>query len=719
MHGFLRLLLFATVAAAGVAVAYCVANSPLALTNAIDSTDSAEADSQADPTASRPTLDDDVPPPTPVDTRPFRSIVAPIQLSAEPQIATIQPAVTQHVGRLEQQINEAREQQQQIAESLTDLRALADRLFTQAEAAPTEQPANEVEPLPPAATTVEQVPANDETALADVRPSDDAGLIINIQDADIREVLDLLSQHGGLNILASPSVQGTVSASLQDVDVLTALDAILRSTGFVARRDGQFLFVGTPEDFALMDHALDRVGTRIYRPNYATASELQQLITPMLSPTVGTISVSSPSQVGVPADGVAAGGDDFAGSEVLLVRDYEAVLHQIDQIVAEVDCQPLQVAIEAMILSVNLDDSNELGVNFELLRDQNNVRLVSGNPLPNLAAIDLNQNGGLKFGFLDSSLALFINALETIGDTNVIASPRLMCLNKQRAEILIGEQLGYVSTTVTENAATQSVEFLEVGTQLRIRPFISADGVIRMEVHPELSTGSVSIEQGFTLPDKEVTQVTTNIMCRDGATVIIGGLIREDLDTTASQIPLFGSLPVIGPAFRQETETVSRQEIIVLITPRIVLFPVAECQGAQAACEYQTRQAIYFDKMSCIGTRFYGQRYYRLARAAWYSGQASRALRYANLSVHFDPMNREAVTLRSEIIANSPYGDRTVDSHLREGLAPWSHPSGAHRLSPWLLEHLDNGPPPPTAAGELYAPGAPGTIRDLEARPAP
>ena len=79
--------------------------------------------------------------------------------------------------------------------------------------------------------------------------------------------------------------------------------------------------------------------------------------------------------------------------------------------------------------------------------------------------------------------------METVGDTHVIATPRVVCLDKQRAEILIGSQLGYISSTVTETSTAQNVNFLEVGTQLRIRPFISSDGLVRMEVHPELSTG--------------------------------------------------------------------------------------------------------------------------------------------------------------------------------------------------------------------------------------
>jgi type II secretory pathway component GspD/PulD (secretin) len=208
-----------------------------------------------------------------------------------------------------------------------------------------------------------------------------------------------------------------------------------------------------------------------------------------------------------------------------------------------------------MILSVKLSDQYKMGVNFEALLDQGQIRLLSGKPLAALGLINPAE-GGLKFGYLDQNIGVFIDALETIGDTNVIAAPRLTCLNKQRAEIQIGEELGYVSTTVTENSATQTVNFLDVGTLLRFRPYVGNDGMIRLEVHPELSTGNVVVEQGMSLPNKAVTQVTTNVMCPDGCTVVIGGLIREDLTTNTTQIPLLGNLPWVGPAFRQKTENV-------------------------------------------------------------------------------------------------------------------------------------------------------------------
>lgn len=531
----------------------------------------------------------------------------------------------------------------------------------------------------------------------------DDKLDIVIPNTDIREVLELLSKAGGLNILASENVSGPVKASLTGVDVDTALSAILKSAGYISRREGNFVYVGTAADFLAMDHSVDRVSTRVYRPNYVTAAELQTLMTPMLTPAIGTISVSSAAEVGIGADGDSAGGNNFAGAEVVLVRDFEGVLAQIDQVFDEVDRRPLQVSIEAMILSVKLTDELTVGVDWDLLRSNQHIRLAFGSPIQALDDAATAGAGGLKVAFLDSNLAAFIDCLEKVGETHVISSPRLMCLNKQRAEIHIGEERGYVSTTVTETAATQSVEFLEVGTQLRLRPYISNDGMIRLEIHPELSTGTVEVTDNFTLPRKNVTQVTTNVMVRDGATLVIGGLLREDLNSDTSQVPLLGSLPLFGPVFRNKSDNTTRDEVIVLVTPRIVWEPRFNCEGEYADCEAHQQHAIMADKMSHISRVYYARRYRRLAKAAWVAGDAQAALRFANMSIQFNPLDRETIQLRSEIIANSPFGDATVDSHLKEGLRPWLDPLAARSYPNWVLDELHG---PHTHVGQEPAPVA-------------
>jgi len=541
----------------------------------------------------------------------------------------------------------------------------------------------------------------------------DDQLSINIHDEDIRKVLELLSAQGDLNILSGKNVTGKVSARLTDVDIETALDAILKSTGYVARRDGNLIFVGAPGDFDAMEQAMDRIGTRVYRPNYISAAEMQTLIQPLLTAELGVVSVSTPATAGIGSDAEQAGGDTFAGADVVVVRDYEAVLAEVDQMVDEVDVRPLQVHIEAMILSVKLKDTDQYGVSFELLRDKPNVNFGWGAPVQTLADFKF-EEGALKVGFLDSSLGSFLSALESIGDTNVIATPRLMVINKQRAEIQIGEKKGYVSTTVTETTSTESVEFLDIGAQLRLRPFISSDGLIRMEIHPELSDGTVEVKGGFTLPNKEITQVTTNIMVRDGCTVVIGGLMRENLSTTTNQVPVLGNLPLVGFCFRSSSETTERREVLVLITPQIVYEPETCEQGDQEAGEFFRRQSLYFDKMTPLNKRHIGRRYFRMAQTAWARGDRDRALRFAELSVHFDPLNRAAIDLRSDIWLGNPIGNHTLGSDLM--METSSLPMDGVTIAPWLLEELQQQPVPPSAPlHPLHPldPGQPGNRVDV------
>jgi len=583
-------------------------------------------------------------------------------------------------------------------------------------------------PEPPVVTPPST--ATSPAAAADTEPliesEGDGNLKILLQDDDLVEVLGLLAEQANLNILASSSVQGKVSATLNGVDINGAMDAILKSTGFTTRRDGNILFVGTPEDFDAMEQIMDQVATRVYRPNYVTAAELQTLIQPMLTETVGIMSVSSPAETGMATNDSAAGGNSLAVGDVILVRDYEAVLAGVDQMVEEIDTRPMQVSIEAMILSVNLKDGNDFGVNFELLRNNDNAKfgwgtIPEGSDTKPFDAVDVVKavaidgltrvalGGGLKFGYLDQSLGVFLDALETIGDTNVIATPRVLVLNKQPAEIQIGAENGYVSTTQTETSTTQSVEFLKTGTVLRLRPYIATDGLIRLEIHPELSSGSVEVKDGFTLPNKEVTQVTTNIMIRDGCTAIIGGLIREELETTTSQVPLFGSLPLIGVAFRSKSETIERHEVIVLITPRIVYEPGTSLEGDKAACEGYRRQAVYAEKMSpLIGKRSIGRRYFRLAQDAWAVGDRHKALQNAEMSIHFDPMNTAAIELRSDIWIGKP-----LQGPMPTGPMIGPDSMDGRMLPGRLLDDLQYGPTDQMTRLHPLDPGQPGKHTDI------
>src|SRR5207253_2968885 len=215
---------------------------------------------------------------------------------------------------------------------------------------------------------------------------------------------------------------------------------------------------------------------------------------------------------------------------------------------------PMQVLIEAVILHVELDKNREFGVNFGVVDTAREILTVVGNgatinatvafdPLHVLTAEGFvrgdNTRGfaadehGLKFGFVDKDVTGFIRALSTIGKMEVLATPRLLVLNKQRAELVLGQRLGYATLSQSLVSTVQQVQFLDVGTQLRVRPFISSDGMVRMEIHPERSSGQVINN----IPQTNTAEVTTNIMVPDGATIVIGGLIDNEDHKDQSGVP--------------------------------------------------------------------------------------------------------------------------------------------------------------------------------------
>ena len=218
--------------------------------------------------------------------------------------------------------------------------------------------------------------------------------------------------------------------------------------------------------------------------------------------------------------------------------------------------------IEAVIISVDLEHARQLGVNFALVDNLGTAlgEIGSGTSLNNNVGFNPTQllttagkiagaaadptglasaTNGAKFGFVANNVTGFIQALETIGSTKILASPRILVLNKQRAEIQLGTRLGFQTFSQNFTSTIQQVQFLNTGTLLRIRPFISQDGMIRMEIHPERSSGSVTNN----IPNQQTAELTTNVMVPDGATLVIGGLMEDEDDFQLQGLPGLSRLP--------------------------------------------------------------------------------------------------------------------------------------------------------------------------------
>ncbi len=490
---------------------------------------------------------------------------------------------------------------------------------------------------------------------------DDEKFSLQVHDAELTQVLDMLGQLAGVNILPSASVEGRVSLNLQDVTVDRALEAILKSRGFVHERENDFIYVKSAAEVAQFKLLNRKLITKVYQPNYISANELSKLLTPIMTKGIGAHSVTSPPQIGIAKTPENGGGDGLAQRDALLVQDYAEVIEQIDRVIIEMDVPPLQVIIEAKILNVTLSDSMEFGVNFAMLNGSQKQLVTSGNGatlggsagFPNAPALvppvgDFVANtAGLKYGFISGDVTGFIKALENIADTSLVAAPQIRVLNKQKAEMIIGNRLSYKTLAFNGTQTVENVQFLDSGTKLLFRPFISPDGLVRLEVHPERSSATINKETG--LPNQETTEVTTNIMVRDGTTVVIGGLISEETTESIDRVPFLGAIPVVGAAFRNKTERTHRTELIVLITPRIVTEPEAAIEGECLRVETENRAANFRDNLSPINRQNLTRGHYERAEDFYAQGNLLKARQQVDAALHQNKSDLDSLRLKHKI----------------------------------------------------------------------
>lgn len=400
-------------------------------------------------------------------------------------------------------------------------------------------------------------------------------LEFHARNMDVRDAFRQLRVLSQRNIVVAQNVSALFSGDLYDLAPEEAIELICLGTALRAVDRGSCVFI-EPAQFE----------TRIWELKYARASDLALMVEPMLNES-GRVTASTLSRQGLTPSPEDGGGDDYASAEVLIVRDLPENLERIEQLVRALDVEPKQVLVEAVILSAELEDDHQLGISFDKLSGVAYQGLSASSPLgfnvltapiptPEIAdgvargmtdfASDV-ADGGLSVGWIDGDAAMFVRALQQVTDTRILANTRIVALNKQRGELLLGRRDGYITTTVTETSATQTIEFLETGTQLIFRPFIGENGMVRLELHPEDSDGGIN-DRG--LPFEETAEITTNILVRAGQTVVIGGLFREKTIATERKIPLLGDVPWAGALFRSNVDVTVREELVILLTPHVI-----------------------------------------------------------------------------------------------------------------------------------------------------
>jgi type IV pilus assembly protein PilQ len=502
-------------------------------------------------------------------------------------------------------------------------------------------------------------------------------LEVHVRDTAITTVLEMLSYQARSNIVASTSVQGTVSANLYGLTLGEALDAILTPNQYAYRQVGRTIFVGTPAEVAAPPPPPD---TRVFRLRYISKTEALAAVGAVLSPdgsvVVGGEADSSGAKTGTNGD------REEASVDYLVVTDSPPHLQAVERLLEQIDVRPRQVLIEATILRATLNEDNEFGIDFTLLggMDFQNVSSISNattdlttglTPPDKLQKTTFNVNtdlignlpeGGFTFGLIKNSVATFVRALEEVTDVAVVANPKIIALNKQEAEVIVGRRDGYLTTTVTETAAIQTVEFLETGTQIKFRPFINDDGTVRLAVHPKDSNGGLTAAN---LPFEETTEAHASILVDDGHTVLIGGLFRERTVGSKGQVPVLGDIPVAGLLFQHTSDETVREEVIILLTVHVLKETDEEYQRYAALLEDVERIRVGTRKgLLGTGRERLAQAFYQEAVRQAEQGDTGRALLNVRMALHNHPKHLAAIKLKERLLGRRIWDDEGARTRL-------------------------------------------------------
>ncbi len=397
--------------------------------------------------------------------------------------------------------------------------------------------------------------AQDAPGTAEVdRPEPDSGLIsLHADSTAVVEILKILADRSGLNIVTGPAVRGrSISLRLRDTPFEEALSVVCRVSGLGYERIGNTILVADPSKLS----AKTGLASRVFCLKNAEAKEVTEAL-----------------------EGITTGIKAYGNC--LVVWAPHAVIGEIERAIDELDQKPTQVLLEARLIEVNTSRLLELGVDWEKLTKWTGV-ITEGDPgttspgvLPD--EIDYIQFGsGEKMFRQMESLELAVDALITKGAGRLLSNTKVVTLNGAPAEIFAGETVPVVVTSLQAPGGaggvlqTVQLQKIDVGVRLNITPRIGANNYITTIVEPEISR-----IMGFVGPDDDLPQTSTRraktvVRVKSGRTIYLGGLITEEKRQTIKKLPILGDIPLLGYFFQHRRDDVNRLDILIEITPTIV-----------------------------------------------------------------------------------------------------------------------------------------------------
>lgn len=417
---------------------------------------------------------------------------------------------------------------------------------------------------------------------------------VNLKDVDLRDFFRLIHEISGLNVVLDPAVKGSLTIVLDEVPWDQALDIVLQNNGLDKQLSGNVLRIATRDTLrkeAEQVRDLSKAQNEVIAPvtvtrvlSYAKATALTTTLKRFLSPK----------------------GDILADdrSNQLIIRDIPSTIPVLDNLIHQLDRKSQQVEIEARVVAASRSFARDIGTELGFAGTTTSGRsLFSGDPKvggsgvtpgagipPNpvtfptgggssgngvTSGLPLNTNfsagaptSGIGFSHRSPNFAIdfFITAAEAKGVGKLLSKPRVVTQNNEKATVKQGTKIP-IQTTINN---TVSVQYVDAVLKLEVTPQITADGTVFMDVLVENTQVDNGIARVQGIPALDTQSAETKVLVSDGGTVVIGGIIVTQQRVDVTQTPIVGSLPLIGNLFKRTNVSVSSQELLFFLTPRII-----------------------------------------------------------------------------------------------------------------------------------------------------
>ena len=425
--------------------------------------------------------------------------------------------------------------------------------------------------------------------------------VFQLTNADARQMADVLStlfrlqSAGGqantrsIRYTLVMPTDGSAANANGEPTIGTAQENALTVT--VDVRTNSLLIGGSEHYVALSSQIIEELDsspaqeriTKVYRLKNSQAEPIaealqafldqaQQRVTSVLgAEAVGTAQRLLDEEVAIVAEPI---------SNSLLVSASPRYFEQVQAMIEELDQPQKQVLIQVLLAEVTLDGSTEWGMQWQSDMDltEKDIPVDAASVNSRFGLDPSSAMGGLTTTLTGDNWGFILKAMQSDGRLEILSRPQILAVDNQVASIEVGQRVPVVTgSRVTERGdSINTFEYQSVGIQLEVTPRINPDGIVKMDVSPtisSLSSSSVAISSGFTVPIINNRSATTTVSVQDGQTIVIGGLISTEDNERITKIPWLGDIPYIGAAFRRTKKTRVRSELLIILTPHVIKDP--------------------------------------------------------------------------------------------------------------------------------------------------